>query len=50
VQAGPALDYLDDTAYYLNEPGRYVQAVLGQDGLRLNAAQAAGTAAAGTTP
>ncbi|TAN29923.1 MAG: monovalent cation/H+ antiporter subunit D [Castellaniella sp.] len=50
VQAGPALDYLDDTAYYLNEPGRYVQAVLGQDSRHPDAAQAAETAATGTMP
>ncbi len=29
VRAGPVMAYLQDTALYLNEPGRYVQAVLG---------------------
>lgn len=37
VRAGPALDYLDDTARYLNEPGHYVQAVLGQNSPRAGA-------------
>lgn len=29
VQAGPAMSYLEDTAHYLDQPARYVQAVLG---------------------
>lgn len=50
VQAGPALDYLDDTAYYLNEPGLYVQAVLGRDDLHAKAAQEAASAIRGALP
>lgn len=30
ARAGPILSYLDETAYYLDQPSRYVQAVLGQ--------------------
>jgi multicomponent K+:H+ antiporter subunit D len=35
VRAGPILSYLEDTAYYLEEPGRYVRAVLGHDTQRV---------------
>ncbi|WP_345798391.1 monovalent cation/H+ antiporter subunit D [Castellaniella sp. MT123] len=28
VQAGPVMDYLEDTAHYLDQPARYIQAVL----------------------
>ncbi|CAM5789405.1 monovalent cation/H+ antiporter subunit D [Castellaniella caeni] len=28
IQAGPVMDYLQDTAHYLDQPGRYTQAVL----------------------
>ena len=31
VRAGSVMAYLEDTAWYLDQPGRYVEAVLGQD-------------------
>jgi multicomponent K+:H+ antiporter subunit D len=31
VHAGSVMSYLEDTAWYLDQPGRYVEAVLGQD-------------------
>ncbi|CAM5223040.1 Multicomponent K+:H+ antiporter subunit D OS=Castellaniella defragrans OX=75697 GN=HNR28_003567 PE=3 SV=1 [Castellaniella defragrans] len=48
VQAGPAMAYLEDTAHYLGEPGRYIQAVLGP-GRDVPAPRAA-PAAAGARP
>jgi multicomponent K+:H+ antiporter subunit D len=51
VRAGPTLDYLDGTAHYLNEPGRYVEAVLGQNSPRLGTTPGPGPAhARGTQP
>src|SRR5690606_34276747 len=31
VHAGSVMSYLEDTAWYLDQPDRYVEAVLGQD-------------------
>ena len=31
ARAGSVMAYLEDTAWYLDQPGRYVEAVLGQD-------------------
>jgi multicomponent K+:H+ antiporter subunit D len=52
VQAGPAMAYLQDTADYLNEPGRYVQAVLQGEASRTPSAPIppAGSRATGNPP